>query len=232
MKEEALRLLLKTVRSLGAGYYQLTKFKCTEALQEFESIPIAVRSRNPWIIAQSARAHFEQGDYDKAITIFEHLRKVAPGETEYMDLFSTALWHRARVVDLAYLARVLSDLDRLSPEALCAQGNAFSLNGDHENALECFRRATQVAPRQGYAFALLGHEYRACEDLQSAVDSYRRGLAVNHRMYNALFGLGQIHFELGNPAEAKLEIEKASKINPQNATIQLYLGKVCALLPD
>ena len=45
-----------------------------------------------------------------------------------MEVYSTALWHLKREVQLAHLAQQAVALDRLHPATWCVMGNCFSLN--------------------------------------------------------------------------------------------------------
>lgn len=44
-----------------------------------------------------------------------------------MEVYSTALWHLKREVELSHLAQEALALDRLSPHTCCVLGNCFSL---------------------------------------------------------------------------------------------------------
>ena len=107
-----------------------------------------------------------------------------------MEVYSTLLWHLRKDVELSYLAHELVDADRLSPAAWCAIGNSFSLQKDHDQALKCFKRATQLDPKLAYAFTLQGHEHVSSEEYDKALVAYRSAVSADSRHYNAWYGLG------------------------------------------
>jgi hypothetical protein len=64
-----------------------------------------------------------------------------------MALYSTALWHLRKEVELAALSQELLAVDRLSAQAWLVAGNCYSLQQEHEQALAAFKRALQVGAR-------------------------------------------------------------------------------------
>jgi len=63
---------------------------------------------------------------------------------EFMEYYSTALWHLQEEVELSAVAQELTRLDKFSSQAWCAAGNCFSHQKEHENAIKFFNRAIQV----------------------------------------------------------------------------------------
>lgn len=143
-----------------------------------------------------------------------------------MEVFSTILWHQRKDVDLSYLAHDLVDMDRLSPESWCALGNCFSLQRDHDQALKCFKRATQLNPKLAYAFTLQGHEHVSNEEYEKALVSYRCAVAADARHYNAWYGLGKVFEKMGKYDIAEKHFRTATKINPTNAVLVCCVGMV------
>ena len=220
---EALQWLVELFRKLGTGYFQLSYYKCQEAIQTFQSI-IAGQRDTAWVLAQMGRAYYEQASYAEAEKIFTRLRTVAPSRLEDMEYYSTSLWHLKNDVDLAFLSHELIDLDRQSPQAWCAVGNSFSLQRDHDQALKCFKRATQLDPAFAYAYTLQGHEHIANEEYDKAMSSYRASITADNRHYNAWYGLGKVLEKQGKYPEAEQHYRTAHAINPKNAILITYIG--------
>lgn len=224
-QDEALRALLDLFRKLGSGFFALSKFNCQDALQIYSSIP-RVHQDTPWLLAQLGRAHYEQAAYADAEVFYKRIRTIAPTRFEDMEVYSTILWHLKRETDLSFLAHELVDSSWKSPQAWCALGNAWSLARDHEQALRCFKRATQLNPKFAYAFTLQGHEHVANEEYDKALAAYRMGLRAEGRHYNALYGIARVNEKLGKYDDALLHYQKASKINPTNAVLICCMGTV------
>ena len=222
---QSLQWLLELFTKLGSGYFCLSHYQCQEALQIFNSIAPAQRE-TPWVLAQIGRALCEQSSYLEAEKCFIRLRIMAPARIEDMEVYSTVLWHLKKEVDLAFLAHELTDTDRDSPQAWCAVGNSFAIQRDHDQALKCFKRATQLDPKFAYAFTLQGHEHIANEEYDKAMAAYRSSLAAESRHYNAWYGIGKVFEKQGKYQFAEQHYRTAATINPTNAVIVCYIGVV------
>ncbi|KAF9875516.1 tetratricopeptide [Colletotrichum karsti] len=223
--EESLRWIMELLKKFASGYHALKKFRCQEALQFFGSLP-RNQQETPWLLVQMGKAHHEQGSYKEAEKFFRKLRVVSPTRMEDMEIYSTILWHLKRETDLSFLAHELIDADWESPQAWCALGNAHSLMRDHEAALGCFKRATQLKSSFAYAFTLQGHEHVANEEYEKALTAFRHAVAADRRHYNAYFGLGGVFEKLGNYEKAYTHFHTASVINPTNAVLICRIGAI------
>lgn len=222
---EGLNWLLGLFTKLASGYYALSRYKCPEAIQHFNSLSQGQRE-TPWALAQLGRAYFEQAMYAESAKYFSRVQTVAPFRIEDMEIYSTVLWHLKSDVELAYLAHKLLEADRLSPQAWCAIGNSFSHQRDHDQALKCFKRATMLDPEFAYAFTLQGHEYVANEEYDKALEAYRHGITADNRHYNAWYGLGTVYDKMGKLDFAEQHFRNAASINPTNAVLICCIGLV------
>ena len=223
--EEPLKYLLDLLKKFGAGYFALSQFQCSESIVAFNSLP-KVHQETPWVLSQMGRAYYEQANYAEAEKQYRRLRILAPTRLEDMEVYSTILWFLKRETDLCFLAHDLVDSAWHSPQAWCALGNAWSLARDHEQALRCFKRATQLNPSFAYAFTLQGHEHVANEEYEKALTAYRQAISADRRHYNAYYGIGRVYEKLGNYDKAYTHFHTASVINPTNAVLICCIGNV------
>ena len=224
-EQESLQWLLDLFLKLGTGHWALSRYRCQDAFQIFNSVPPGQRD-TPWVLAQLGRALYEQAQYGDAEKYFARIKAMAPSRLEDMEIYSTVLWHLKSEIELSYLAHEVIDTDRLSPQAWCVVGNSFSLQRDHDNALKCFQRATQLDARFAYAFTLQGHEHAVSEEFDKALTAYRRGVAADARHYNAWYGLGRVFERQGKYALAETHYSAAATINPTNAVLLCCIGGV------
>ncbi|KAI9843877.1 MAG: anaphase-promoting complex subunit cdc27 [Sclerophora amabilis] len=227
-QQDALQQILDIFKSLGSGYFALAHYRCEEVIQIFDTMPPAQRD-TPWVLARLGRAHVESASYARAEDYFRKLRTMEPSRIDDMDIYSTILWQLKRETELSYLAHELISLDRCSPQAWCAIGNAFSLQGDHEHASLCFRRSTQLEPRFAYGFTLEGYELMKNGKYVEAQITFRKGISTDARHYNAWYGLGKVHEALGQYDFAEQHFKTAVSINPNNAALLHCLGGVSLL---
>ncbi|ETI19355.1 hypothetical protein G647_09187 [Cladophialophora carrionii CBS 160.54] len=221
----ALQELLELFGRVASAQLSLTNYDCQNAIQMYNALPSPHRE-TPYVLSQIAKAYYEQAQYAEAEKFFIRVRQLAPARLEDMEVYSTVLWHLKSEIELAYLAHELIEIDRLSPQAWCAIGNSFSLQREHEQALKCFKRSTQLDSSFAYGFTLQGHEYIANEEFEKALDAYRSAIAADSRHYNAWYGLGKVYEKMGKWNIAEQHYRTAAKINPTNAVLICCIGLV------
>ncbi|KAH0002771.1 TPR-like protein, partial [Aureobasidium melanogenum] len=217
--------LLATFRSLGAAYYLLSRYQVSSAVDAFKALPSAHRE-SPWVLAQLGKAYYEASEYSAAELCFAKLLKLQPTRIEDMEVYSTVLWQLKKPVQLAFLAHNLRDLAFNSPQTWCAVGNAFSLSREHEQAIACFKRATQVDPEFSYAWTLMGHELLTNEEFDAALASFRKGVGSERRGFGAWYGLGKCYERMGKWDEAQRHYRIAFGINPSNPVLAVCIGVI------
>ncbi|KAI1429280.1 tetratricopeptide [Xylaria sp. FL1777] len=223
--EETFRYLIELLKKFGSGYLALSQYRSLDALAAYTSLPRAHQD-TPWVLSQLGRAYYEQASYAEAEKYYRQLRILAPTRLEDMEVYSTILWFLKRETDLSFLAHELVDSSWHSPQAWCALGNAWSLARDHEQALRCFKRATQLNPKFAYAFTLQGHEHVSNEEYEKALTAYRLAISADRRHYNAYYGIGRVYEKLGSYDKAYTHFHSASIINPTNAVLICCIGNV------
>ncbi|KAI8807852.1 hypothetical protein BJ742DRAFT_854013 [Cladochytrium replicatum] len=215
---EHLSLLLRT---LAHGYDALCDYRCEDALRAFDILETGQYSTG-WVLSQIGRAHFEMVQYTQAENAFQRMRELDPFRMDNMDLYSSALWHLKKDVQLSYLAHELVEANRKSPQAWCAVANSFSLRQEHADAIKALRRALQLDPHFAYAYTLCGHEYIAMDDLEKALGCFRQAVRVDDRHYNAWYGLGYAYYEQEQLELAEFHFRTALEINRHSVVILMY----------
>lgn len=223
--EEALKTIFDLLKKLGSGYSLSSEFQCQEAVAAYMSLPRNHQDTS-WVLAQMGRTQYEQANYAEAEKYFKRLRVIAPTRLEDMEVYSTVLWHLKKETELSFLAHEMIDSVWDSPEAWCALGNAWSLAYDHEQALRCFKRATQLDPKFAYAYTLQGHEHVENEEYDKALTAYRHAIAADKRHYNAYYGIGRVYEKLGNFDKALSHYHAASVIHPTHAVLICCMGSI------
>ncbi|EUC38406.1 hypothetical protein COCCADRAFT_83325 [Bipolaris zeicola 26-R-13] len=224
-EREVLNWLLDLLLKIGSGYRHLSRYDASKALEAFTAVPKAQRE-TPWVLAQIGKAYYERTHYAEAGSTFRKIREMAPSSLEHMEVYSNTLWQLKDEVSLGHLAHTLMDQDRLSPQAWCALGNASSLDRQHDDAVKCFSRATQLDPKFAYAYTLQGHEHVANEEFDKAMAAYRNAISADNRHYNGWYGLGNVYERLGKYEVAEKHYRAAAEINQNNAMILVRIGLV------
>ncbi|CAG9770507.1 unnamed protein product [Ceutorhynchus assimilis] len=217
--------LCNLLRNIGQAYVALSSYDCQTAIQNLLALP-ANQFNTSWIYCLMGLAHFEMNDYESSIKYFKMVHEQDPYRLEYMDIYSTALWHLQKEVALSALAQDLMDTNRDHPVTYCVSGNCFSLHKEHDTAIKFFQRAVQVDSSFHYAYTLLGHEYITTEELDKAMCCFWNAVRINPMHYNAWFGIGTIYSKQERYRLAEMTYERALNINPQSSVIMCHIGIV------
>ncbi|KAK5085238.1 anaphase-promoting complex subunit cdc27 [Lithohypha guttulata] len=222
---DGLRALLDLFSRIASAHNALQHYDCQAAINLFNSLPSNQRE-TPYVLAQIARAYNEMSQHADAERYFIRVRQLAPSRLEDMEIYSTVLYQLKSEIELAYLAHEMVEVERNSPQTWIAIGNSFSLQREHEQALKCFKRATQLDPSFAYGFTLQGHEYIENEEFPKALEAYRMAISADNRHYNAWYGLGKVYTKLGKYPTAQVHYQTAASINPSNAVLTCAIGTV------
>lgn len=222
---DALKALLDLFCRIASAHYSLQHFDCQGAINLFNSLPSSHRE-TPYVLAQIAKAFNEMSLHAEAEKYFIRVRQLDKTRLEDMEIYSTVLYQLKSEIELAYLAHELTQIERNAPQTWIAIGNSFSLQREHEQALKCFRRATQLEPSFAYGYTLQGHEYIENEEFTKALESYRCAISADNRHYNAWYGLGKVYTKIGKYQIAETHYRTAASINPSNAVLTCAIGTV------
>ncbi|KAF9958471.1 anaphase-promoting complex subunit cdc27 [Mortierella alpina] len=224
-EEEALRMVADIIRIMARAYGLLALNKFTESLAEFLSLP-SEHLLSGWVQCQIAKTRFGMEEYASAAQYFRRARELEPSLHRDMEMYSTCLWHLRDDMALSTLAKELKDSNRLSPQAWCALGNAYSRRHENDQALKCFQRAIQLHDRFAYAHTLSGHEYADLEEYDKAQTEYRAAMSIDPRHYYAWYGMGMIFDKMGKNDLALIHYKEAQKLNPSSGVLLYRVGTI------
>lgn len=98
--------------------------------------------------------------------------------------------------------------------------------GQHAQALELAKRATQTAPNDPQLWFLLGYAARLNGDYQESVDAYARGLRLRPSAADGISGLAQVYSLMGQTAEAERLLKQVLASAPTRVSDALLLGDI------
>lgn len=213
------------LRRCARAYRSLSIFACQDVIDEIKAFPMETIKFN-WCIELAARAHYEMANYPESRQIFDLYIKGEPYSLRSMECFSTLLWHLGDAPALSSLTQRLISVDREAPQAWISAGNLFSLQKNHDEAMRCFRRATQVDPSCAYAWTLCGYEAIEMEEYDRAMAFYRSAIRTDARHYNAWYGMGLVYLKTGKAKYAEHHFRRAAEINPTSPVLLCCIGMV------
>jgi anaphase-promoting complex subunit 3 len=172
-----------------------------------------------WCLVIKARCYFEKAQYKQAIDAFKKARALNSFLNFGLDWYSSALWQMKLESDLSYLSQELKKLDTFCPETWVVLGNTFSLQREHESALNYFSKSTEIDSSYAYGYTLAAHELIVTENYEKAIQLCRRALKENPRHYIAWYRLGSILSRQEKFDMALFHFKKAIDINPNNSVL-------------
>jgi tetratricopeptide (TPR) repeat protein len=96
--------------------------------------------------------------------------------------------------------------------------------GQAERAIEKYREALALHPRNAGAATNLGRLLAIRNDVAGAAVAFRLAVDANPQSARALSGLGRALVQQGRPAEAESLLEKAAAIDPRSVATLSFLG--------
>lgn len=224
LKRQSADGLMQLLQELGQAYLHLQHYEMDEALDVLKSKVPSHHFTSSWVQSAIALIHHERRDYEDAVKIFTEIHKREPFRLQYMEIYSTDLWHLQKETLLSKLAQDLMQHNKTSAVTWVVAGNCFSALKEHDTAIKFFNRAIQMDPEFPYSYTLLGHELVVTEELEKALGCYRKSILKDPRHYNAWFGIGTIYSKQERFQLAEIHYRHALKINRKNSVIHVHIG--------
>lgn len=139
----------------------------------------------------TAVRHHQAGQLAEATRLYGEVLKLEPGHTQAQHL-----------LDLLSQQKVATPSDPELAETHFNLGRKWARSGEHQKAVEEFRKAIRLFPTQGRYRYELGSSLQALGQFEAAVAVYRGCVDVDPEMSDAWSSLGIVLSELGNMDEA------------------------------
>ena len=110
------------------------------------------------------------------------------------------------------------------PELLLSQGIEEMGRGEHEKALERFKRAAEMEPNDSDVHYFLGMAYSRLKDYSSAITAFERVLELDPKNPKVRYEVGMAYFLSGDYQRAAGSLKRARKDDLSNPMVLLYLG--------
>jgi tetratricopeptide (TPR) repeat protein len=167
--------------------------------------------------AHAGRAALAQGKYAEARTLLETGRRLAPCYAYTLMDLSVLEW---RTGDPRASLRWAEESVRCNPDMALPhfhRGGALERIGRHDEALEAYRRTTELDPRHPSAWFRQGHLLEQRGDWVGAAAAYDRVIAIDPQLTDAGMAAGVIHHHhLGNPAAALERYRTVLAVKPDH----------------
>ena len=171
-------------------------------------------------------AQMEQYEYPAAVETFRKAVELAPDLTEARLNLAIALFNRAGKEDVELAAELLDQLIKESPDGprvWYMRGSIYSLSGNDENAVPCFKRVVELAPHSAYGWYMLGKSKRTLT--QPCREEFQRALDELPTLASAHYQLMYVARLEGNPDEATRHYEQFAKLDKSPLSEKVDLPK-------
>jgi anaphase-promoting complex subunit 3 len=217
--------VLALLQAIAIPYQEMMKFNSKKAIESFRNLT-RKQLNTGWVLVNIGRCYMDFGENEKAEEAFQEAFKREPYRVKGVEYFSSCLWQLKKQKELCELAFNVIEHNQFAPEAWIALGNCYSLQRDHESALNYFTRAIQLDPRFSYAHCLKGHEYIYCDQFAKAKNCYEMALKTDQNNFHAWWGLGNVYLKQEKYDKALENFIRANTLNSKNSVIYSYIGIV------
>lgn len=197
---------------LGKVYYDLGRKQ--EALSAFNNA-IEINKNLAKAYFNAGKIYKEFGNKDEAINSFKKALSLKPYEPSFMESLGVVLYdNNMTEASLKYLLEALK-VDNQNPYTYFNIGNIYALKLNMpEKALEYFKQAVYLDPDIQYGYLNLGNTFALVNNYIEAIKAYNLYIYKNPKATSAYINLGHIYEAIGKTKKAKVNYEKALKIQP------------------
>jgi tetratricopeptide (TPR) repeat protein len=217
-RDKASSLLANAIRLVEAKELELAKALVAEVLR--------IRPNSPEALRTLVRCLDPLRENKQRIKVFEAILSV-DNSFESLKSLADAYYVQGQDTEALPLYEQAISIPGVSElahfEILKNMGNILVREQDYEGAEDCYNRAHCVDPHSDVLMVNLGTLAIQRNDYPLALEKFRRALEISGKNDKAFVGLALVYAELGDQAQAQINIEKAIQANPLNRTaIQIY----------
>jgi tetratricopeptide (TPR) repeat protein len=171
----------------------------------------------------------EQGMYDKAIALYEHLLDTYPNQDKVEQVYGNlaSAYAREQMFDQAidYYQKSLETNPEYE-DAYLGLGRLSMELGQYEQAAGIYRQALELHPQSEAIYNQLGNLSFVQGKYDEAIVSYQKALKLNHFYIEAYNGLGLSYAGKGDLRNALATYQQALRIDPESSVIRNSLGSL------
>jgi tetratricopeptide (TPR) repeat protein len=202
---------------LGIAQYQMNKLDAATASLKQE---LARQPDNVEVLTWLGIAELGAGHPDEAVGPLDHAAQLNPKDPNVLDYRGRA---HSLMAQESY--RALTALDPDSWRVHRALGETYSESKDWANAAAEYQKAIDRQPNNSDLYEALGDADQRLHRLDDATGAYETELKLSPRNVVALFNLGKMQVERGDPQRGVALLRQAAEVSAPSAQISFYLGR-------
>ncbi len=108
-------------------------------------------------------------------------------------------------------------------------GDFYFKKGNHEKAIEKYKKAVEKNNQNSQVFAKLGMAYNAIGDRRTAFDRFARAIELDRNDFRSYYEIGSIFNDMGKVSDAQIVLDNALRIKPDfTPASELLANVLCA----
>ena len=203
-----------------------------EAAQEAFDRAIKLDPDSSGALLQRARVRAMRGDRPEAIADLDKAIRIAPDEVVPLVL-------RARIHQQAGNSdRAAADLERVlakhpdHPAAIELRGLIAAERNDYPAAIRDFRKLLAQKPDDAVIVGQLGMLYLAAKQPRQAIKRFSRSIELDDKNFASWRGRSDAEISIGDHKAARVDLEKALELEPDDSGVLNNLAWLLATSPD
>jgi tetratricopeptide (TPR) repeat protein len=201
---------------LGIAYAQMHRVEESVAAFRRET---DVSPNDPQAWMWQGIVELQDGHPEKATAPLDRAAELAPDDLNILEYRGKA--H----TDVAYASYArMAVIDPTSWHVHRVQGQIFSQQGQHKEAIAEFLEAIKQVPNNSDLYEELGAEYRKSSQLELAQQAYSKELELSPNNPIAMYNLAKIDIETNRTAEGLALLRKVVSIYANVPATYFYLG--------
>jgi tetratricopeptide (TPR) repeat protein len=187
--------------------------------------PRAMEEDGPVTALDTARAHLEAGDWQKAREAASEGLASNPDDAELLRVAGRA-GVEVGADDAVDQLRRVTELEPDSGEAWRDLGDALAAEGRTDESADAFRKAVELNPDDEVALTALGHAEFAAGKGEGALGHLEQAAERTQGMSTAAISLVQMYKAVGQTEEALAAAEKVAEADPDDVAAALDIAEL------
>lgn len=210
----------QTLSNLSLVYLALEEFQ--KAL-EFSDTAMAIDANTPEI--QNNRGNALKGLFrnDEALKAYEAAIQLRPNYAEAIANIGVIFLERKDFLEaITYFEKAI-ELNPHLAVAFNSLGNAYTELGQYESAFQAFEHALQISPHYLDACLNFGVSLKKAKEYDASIGCFQHAIELSPTHAKTYYLLGEVLYDIGDIASAKINLEKSVRLNPQDIEAQFSL---------
>ncbi len=170
--------------------------------------------------------HLKRKQYEKALQYFARVVQLEPENIEAYINLGYAYEKMERFGSAKQMYELSLKINPRHMEAFVNLANIAEMQADYNGAIDLWKKAIEVDPNAAQPHFFLAATYDRHDMFDEAIEEYRNTLGIDPNHLKALFNLGRLHLQQGEPRKAFDAFARVVELSRDNTAAWNYLGYI------